>query len=79
MAALGGNIVRFTYTGAEGEVIPQEATHITVTARVIREGAFEGRENIVEVICDDRVRMYQTDKTLNKAKTVKGTNDDALI
>ena len=61
MAAEGNNIVRHTYEGFLNEFVPREATHITVTARVIREGAFEGRENIVEVICDDRVRKIETE------------------
>ena len=30
MAAAGNNIVRFTYTGADGEYIPDGVTHITI-------------------------------------------------
>ena len=38
MAAEGGDIIRhdYTYRGEEGEVIPEEATHITVEARKVR-------------------------------------------
>ena len=51
----GGNIVWFTYTGAEGEQIPDEATHIFVTARIIRRRAFYEHPSIIEVICHDIV------------------------
>jgi hypothetical protein len=46
-------IVRFTYTGAEGEVIPDEATHITVAedCTFVHEQAFERHPNIIEVVC----------------------------
>ena len=47
MAAEGDNIIWFTYTGAEGEVIPDEATHIFVKARVVRERAFYEHQYIV--------------------------------
>jgi hypothetical protein len=53
MAAEGGNIVRYIYRGGENEVIPDEATHILVKARVVREGAFFRHRNIVEVVCHD--------------------------
>ena len=63
-AADDGNFVRnhegglipilwFTYTGADDEVIPREATHIFVKARVVRREAFSRHPNIVEVICDE--------------------------
>jgi hypothetical protein len=48
------NIVRFTYTGQE--VIPAEATHVTVDVEVIPRRAFAGHRNIVEVICNERVK-----------------------
>ena len=59
MAAEGGNILRFTYTGADGQVIPREATHIFVRARVVRREAFRGHPNIVEVICDEDVEKIE--------------------
>ena len=59
MAAEGGNIVRFTYTGADGEWIDVEATHILVQARVIRREAFDRHRNIVEVICDEDVKKIE--------------------
>ena len=61
MAAAGGNIVRFIYTGAEGEIIPREATHITVAAdcTFVRARAFMSHPNIVEVICHDRVEKIE--------------------
>eukprot|EP00986_Skeletonema_menzelii_P015472 scaffold11866_cov70-Skeletonema_menzelii.AAC.1 len=49
------NMVLFTYTGVEGEVIDDEATHVIVTARVIRAFAFNDHRNIVEVICNEDV------------------------
>ena len=53
MAAEGGAIVTFIFTGEDGEVIPQNATHIimheSVTAIPVR--AFERHPNIVEVYC----------------------------
>jgi hypothetical protein len=59
MAAEGDNIVRFTYTGADVEVIPEEATHIFVKARVVRAQAFLRHPNIVEVICHDSVKKIE--------------------
>eukprot|EP00986_Skeletonema_menzelii_P002936 scaffold852_cov187-Skeletonema_menzelii.AAC.1 len=53
------NIVLFTYTGVEGEVIPDEATHVIVTARVIRANAFFKHRNIVEVICNEDVEKIE--------------------
>ena len=61
MAAEGGNIVRYTYRGGENEVIPDEATHILVQARVVREGAFFRHRNIVEVICHEGVEKIEAD------------------
>eukprot|EP00986_Skeletonema_menzelii_P015767 scaffold12636_cov88-Skeletonema_menzelii.AAC.2 len=59
MAAEGdNNIISFTYTGADGEVIDDEATHVIVTARVIRADAFLHR-NIVEVICNEDVEKIE--------------------
>ena len=61
MAAGGGNIVRFTYTGAEGERIPDEATHITVAedCTFVRAEAFSRHCNIVEVICHAGVKRIE--------------------
>ena len=61
MAFEGGNIVRFTYTGANGEVIDEEATHITVDkdCTVVRARAFLRHPNIVELICHDDVEMIE--------------------
>ena len=61
MADVGNNIVRFTYTGAVGERIPREATHIFVWARVVRREAFINHPNIVEVICHENVRLIKED------------------
>eukprot|EP00573_Skeletonema_grethae_P013326 CAMPEP_0201709816 /NCGR_PEP_ID=MMETSP0578-20130828/58303_1 /ASSEMBLY_ACC=CAM_ASM_000663 /TAXON_ID=267565 /ORGANISM="Skeletonema grethea, Strain CCMP 1804" /LENGTH=172 /DNA_ID=CAMNT_0048198809 /DNA_START=108 /DNA_END=623 /DNA_ORIENTATION=+ len=59
MAAEGGNIVRFTYTGADGEIIPRDATHVFVDAKIIRGRAFYRHPNIVEVICHDKVEKIE--------------------
>ena len=61
MAAEGGNnIVRYTYTGAEGEVIPYEATHITIAdCTLVRAWEFLLNENIVEIICHDGVEKIE--------------------
>ncbi|KAK1737793.1 leucine-rich repeat domain-containing protein [Skeletonema marinoi] len=48
MAAEGDNITWYNYTGAE--VIPHDATHVTVSARVIPAEAFSRNRNIVEII-----------------------------
>ncbi len=60
MAAVGGNnITWFTYTGADGEEIPDDATHVFVDAKIIPECAFDRHHNIVEVICRDRVEKIE--------------------
>ena len=64
MADRGGNIVWFTYTGADGEVIDEEATHIFVNARVIPAEAFCRHRNIVEVICQEGVEKIEEDAFL---------------
>ncbi len=56
MAAEGGDVVRFTYTGADGEVIPRDATHVFVDAAVIPDWLFQYHRKIVEVICHNRVK-----------------------
>ena len=52
------NFIRYIYRGEEGEIIPREATHITIdkSCTFIRAHAFEDHPNIVEVICHDRVK-----------------------
>jgi hypothetical protein len=62
MAAEGGVIIiRFTYTGAVGENIPDEATHIAVAedCTFVRTRAFYRHPNIVEVICHDKVKKIE--------------------
>ena len=53
MAAAGNNIVRFTYTGADGEYIPDGVTHITIdkSCTFVRANSFRGHRNIVELVC----------------------------
>ena len=66
MAAVGNNIVRFTYTGAEGGVIPRDATHVFVDVRVVRRYAFFRHPNIViEVICHEDVETIEADAFCN--------------
>ena len=58
MAAVGGdNFMRYIYRGEEGEIIPREATHITVAedCTVVRAFAFYEHPNIVEIICHEKV------------------------
>ena len=59
MAADSGNIIRFTYTGANGEWIDDEATHVVVQARVVRARAFSRHPHIVEVICHGDVEKIE--------------------
>jgi len=61
MAAEGDHIRRYNYTGADGEVIPDYATHVTVdeSVRVIRRRAFYCHPNIVEVICGPNVEKVE--------------------
>ena len=56
-AEAGNNIVRYTYRGEEGEIIPREATHITIAedCSFVRARAFFRHPNIVEVICHEDV------------------------
>ena len=51
------NIVRFTYTGEEE--IPDEATHIFITARVVPAEAFRRHPNIVQVRCGEGVEKIE--------------------
>ncbi len=60
MAAEGGNnIVWFTYTGADGENIPQDATHIFVDVKIIPAWAFAYNSKIVEIICHDKSKRLK--------------------
>ena len=62
MADVGdNNFMRYIYRGEEGEVIPREATHITVAEGVtfVRAQAFEEHRKIVEVICHDKVEKIE--------------------
>ena len=60
MAAEGGDIIRYTYRGEVGEIIPREATHIFVCgARSIIEQAIRPHWNIVEVICHDETEKIE--------------------
>ena len=51
------NFMRYVYRGEEGEIIPREATHITVAkdVTVILEHAFIDNQKIVEIICHHKV------------------------
>jgi len=59
MAAEGDHIRRYNYTGADGQVIPRDATLITVSVRVIPEDAFQWNPNIVEVVCGPDVEKVE--------------------
>ena len=50
-------IIRFTYTGEE--IIPEDATHIIVDAVFIPRWAFQDHQNIVEVICSEKVKWIK--------------------
>eukprot|EP00984_Skeletonema_dohrnii_P026927 scaffold16330_cov88-Skeletonema_dohrnii-CCMP3373.AAC.5 len=63
MAAEGDNIITYIYRGGRGEVIPRDATHITVdkSVTVICARAFYDNPNIVEAIFHidvERVEEY---------------------
>ncbi len=53
------NFMRYVYRGEEDEVIPPDATHIFVTAKIIPERAFNEHANIVEVICHKDVEKIE--------------------
>ena len=69
MAAAGGDdiIIRYTFRGEDGEIIPDEATHITVGGDVtlVRARAFRGHRKIVEIICHDRVERVEAEAFQN--------------
>ena len=59
MADVGdNNFIRYIYWGEEGEIIPREATHITVSeyCTFVRVEGFFLHPNIVEVICHNGVK-----------------------
>eukprot|EP00573_Skeletonema_grethae_P001674 CAMPEP_0201686702 /NCGR_PEP_ID=MMETSP0578-20130828/1049_1 /ASSEMBLY_ACC=CAM_ASM_000663 /TAXON_ID=267565 /ORGANISM="Skeletonema grethea, Strain CCMP 1804" /LENGTH=78 /DNA_ID=CAMNT_0048170789 /DNA_START=17 /DNA_END=249 /DNA_ORIENTATION=+ len=53
------NFMRYIYRGEEGEIIPDDATHIFVAAKVIRAEAFQWHFCIVEVICHEDVEKIE--------------------
>ena len=55
------NFIRYIYRGEEGEIIPEDVTHITIdiSVTVIREEAFYDNPDIVEVICHDGVKKIE--------------------
>ena len=58
MADVGdNNFLRYVYRGEEGEIIPDEATHIIVGDGVtfVRAFAFSLHRNIIEVVCHEDV------------------------
>ena len=67
MAAEGGSvmiiIIRYIYRGEVGEVIPREATHITVAedCTFVHAEAFRGHHKIVEIICHDKVEKIEAE------------------
>ncbi len=63
MAAEGDNhFMRYVYRGEEGEIIPREATHITVaeSCTFVRAWAFYEHPNIVEIICHKGVKKIES-------------------
>ena len=62
MEAEGDNhIIRFIFTGEDGEVVPEDATHVTVdkSVTVIPERAFYFHQNILEFECHDGVEKVE--------------------
>lgn len=59
MEAGGDNIVRYVYRGRRGEVIPEDATHVTANVRIILADAFRMHPNIVELICHEVVKEIE--------------------
>ena len=55
------NFIRYIYRGEEGEIIPREATHITVAedCTFVRANAFREHRNIVEVIFHYKVEKIE--------------------
>lgn len=61
MAAEGDDFIRYVFSGADDEVIPQNATHFTVheSVKAIRAMALEQHQNIVELICHAGVKKIE--------------------
>jgi hypothetical protein len=61
MAAEGNNnIVRYTFRGEEGEIIPRHVTHVyVVNVAAVPAHAFEDHPNIEEVICHEGVKKIE--------------------
>ena len=59
--------MRYIYRGEEGEIIPREATHITVARDVtfVRARAFEYHPNIFEIICHEDVEKIEEEAFIN--------------
>ena len=68
MADVGNDyFMRYVYRGEEGELIPEEATHITVAedVTVVLARAFYRHRKIVEIICHDRVEKIEREAFYN--------------
>ncbi len=59
MEAEGNIINRYIYSGEEGEVIPDNATHVFVVAKIILRSAFLHHPNIVEMVCHKNVEKIE--------------------
>jgi hypothetical protein len=61
MEAEGDDIIRFIFTGDDGEVVPADATHVTVheSVKVIPARAFYYHQNILEFECHDGVEKVE--------------------
>ena len=61
MTAEGDDFIRYVFSGADDEVIPQNATHFSVheSVKVIRAMALEQHQNIVELICHAGVKKIE--------------------
>ena len=65
--AAEADIIRYMITGEEGEVIPRNATHVSVHAsvRIIPRRLFYHHSNIVELICHDGVIKIEVEAFIN--------------
>jgi hypothetical protein len=63
MMAANNHQVDYIYMGEDGEVVPEDATHVTVdkSANVIPERAFRGHRNILEFECHDGVEKVEVE------------------
>jgi hypothetical protein len=61
MESEGDDIIRFIFTGEDGEVVPADATHVTVhqSVKVIPSRAFYQHQNIEEFECHDGVEKVE--------------------